>query len=163
MEGWLRAGRVGRPHGLDGSFLVGEAVPALLRAGAQVRVGTEQREIVRRAGHDRRVILRLDGCADRQAVRALHGRELFVARDSAPQLGPEEWWAEDLEGCQVRDGATVLGVVARLLALPSCEALEVLRPGGGAPLLVPLVCDAVRSVDVARRTIEVDRGFLGES
>jgi 16S rRNA processing protein RimM len=51
--------------------------------------------------------------------------------------------------------------VRRLLALPSCEVLEVER--GGAPdLLVPLVRDAVRSVDVAARRIDVDSAFLGE-
>lgn len=162
MEGWLRAGRVGRPHGLDGSFLVAEAVAVLLPAGGRVRVEGEQRQIVRRAGHERRLILRLDGFEDREAARALHGCELFVARSSAPALEPDEWWAEDLEGCQVRDGDTVLGVVRRLLALPSCEALEVRRPEGEAPLLIPLVGDAVRSVDVPARTIEVDLAFLGE-
>jgi 16S rRNA processing protein RimM len=37
--------------------------------------------------------------------------------------------------------------------------LEVEREGGGE-LLVPLVRDAVRSVDVAARRIDVDLGFL---
>jgi 16S rRNA processing protein RimM len=53
-------------------------------------------------------------------------------------------------------------VVRRLLALPSCEVLEVARAGGGNHLLVPLIRDAVREVDPARRRIEVDLGFLGE-
>jgi 16S rRNA processing protein RimM len=48
-----------------------------------------------------------------------------------------------------------------MVALPSCEALEVERPGA-AELLVPLVRDAVRSVDVAAGVIDVDLGFLGE-
>jgi 16S rRNA processing protein RimM len=52
-------------------------------------------------------------------------------------------------------------VVVRLLGLPSCEVLEVERSGG--PLLVPLVSDAVRSVDVAARRIDVDLRFLGEA
>jgi 16S rRNA processing protein RimM len=48
-----------------------------------------------------------------------------------------------------------------MVALPSCEALEVVRPGGG-DLLVPMVRDAIRSVDVAARRIDVDLSFLGE-
>jgi ribosomal 30S subunit maturation factor RimM len=32
----------------------------------------------------------------------------------------------------------------------------------GAPLLVPLVSDAVRAVDVAGKSIDVDLRFLGE-
>jgi ribosomal 30S subunit maturation factor RimM len=36
------------------------------------------------------------------------------------------------------------------------------RPGGGE-LLVPLVGEAVRTVDVQRGEIEIDLAFLGES
>ena len=52
--------------------------------------------------------------------------------------------------------------VTRLLALPSCEVLEVARAAGGDALLVPLVSDAVRGVDLERRVIDVDLHFLGE-
>jgi ribosomal 30S subunit maturation factor RimM len=48
-----------------------------------------------------------------------------------------------------------------LLELPSCEVLQVERASGGE-LLVPLVSDAVREVDVARRQIDIDLKFLGE-
>jgi hypothetical protein len=51
--------------------------------------------------------------------------------------------------------------VRALRALPSCEVLEVARVAGGE-LLVPLVADAVRRVDVAARRIDVDLAFLGE-
>jgi 16S rRNA processing protein RimM len=45
--------------------------------------------------------------------------------------------------------------------MPSCELLEVRRESG-EELLVPLVRDAVRSVDVEARRIDVDLEFLGE-
>jgi 16S rRNA processing protein RimM len=48
-----------------------------------------------------------------------------------------------------------------MLPLPSCEALEVERDEGGG-LLVPMVRDAIRSVDMAARRIDVDLSFLGE-
>jgi 16S rRNA processing protein RimM len=160
---WLRAGRVGRPHGLDGSFLVAEPNPELLRSAANVTIAGAVRAIERRAGHDRRVILRLDGCTDRDAAEALRGQDLFVGREHAPALGADEWWAEDLEGCAVRDGDRIVGTVLRLLALPSCEVLEVERAQGGAALLVPLVSDAVRLVDVERHEIDIDLAFLGEA
>jgi len=160
---FLRAGRVGSPHGLDGSFHVLEAVPSLLELGASVLLGGESRRIVRRAGHERRVILRLEGCEDRAGAAALRGAELTVPRSAAPELGPDEWWATDLEGCGVFDGALEVGTVRRLVALPSCEVLEVERPGGASDLLVPLVSDAVRTVDVSARRIDIDLEFLGES
>ncbi len=160
--GWLRAGSVGRPHGLDGSFYVTGFSPGLLAVGQRVRIGDRERLITRRAGTDRRMILRVEGCEDREGARALGGADLLVAREVAPELEPDEWWAEDLEGCAVHDGGRAVGVVGRLLALPSCEVLEVQRSDGGEALLVPLIKDAVRHVDLQRRQIEIDLRFLGE-
>jgi 16S rRNA processing protein RimM len=158
---WLAAGQVGRPHGLDGSFHVTRARAALLALGATVRIGEEDVEIVRRAGTDERPILRLAGHDDRDAAAALRGRELMVRRADMPELGDDEWYAEDLEGLRVVDGGRAVGRVRRLLALPSCEALEVQRDGGD--LLVPLVRDAVRSVDVEAGVVDVDLAFLDEA
>jgi 16S rRNA processing protein RimM len=159
---WLAAGRVGRPHGLDGSFHVTRPRGALLPLGAKVRVGDREAEIVRRAGTDERPILRLAGHEDRAAAEALRGSDLLVHRDAAPALADDEWYAEDLEGCRVVDGLVDVGRVRRLVALPSCEVLEVERDGE-EDLLVPLVRDAVRSVDVAEGVVDVDLAFLDEA
>jgi 16S rRNA processing protein RimM len=159
---WLTAGVVGRPHGLDGSFHVRRARGALLELGTAVRIGDQEAEIVRRAGTEDRPILRLAGHEGREAAEALRGLELFVHRASAPELEEDEWYAEDLEGCRVVDGAAEVGRVARLVPLPSCEVLEVAREGA-ADLLVPLVRDAVRSVDVGAGVVDVDLAFLGEA
>jgi 16S rRNA processing protein RimM len=159
---WLHAGRVGKPHGLDGSFHVTGPNGQLLRAADRVQVAGADLEIDRRAGHDTHMILRLAGCSSREHAEALRGAELLVSRDQAPELAADEWWAEDLEGCTVRDGERVIGTVTRLLALPSCEVLEVERAAGGDPLLIPLVSDAVRLVDLERTEIDVDLSFLGE-
>jgi 16S rRNA processing protein RimM len=161
LERWLLAGIVGRPHGLDGSFRVGNGVPELLQAGAVLNVGGRERQILRRAGHDGGPIIGLEGCEDRAAADALRGMELLVKRERAPELDEDEWWATDLEGCSVHDGSVEVGVVTRLLGLPSCDVLEVARPGGEAQLLVPLIKDAVRAVDIEHRTIDVDLRFLG--
>jgi 16S rRNA processing protein RimM len=152
---------VGRPHGLDGSFHVTRPNAQLLRDAAHVLIGDTELEVTRRAGTDRSPILRVAGHDDRPAAEALRGQDLLVARTDAPELGPDEWWAEDLTGCAVRDGDRDVGVVRSLLELPSCEVLEVERPDGGQ-LLVPLVSDAVRDVDLERRAIDVDLQFLGE-
>jgi 16S rRNA processing protein RimM len=159
----LAAGRVGRPHGLDGSFHVVDARPALLPLGATVRAGDRDAEVVRRAGTDERPIVRLEGVETRDAAEALRGTELLVPRSVAPPLEADEWWAEDLEGCRVVDGERELGRVARLLALPSCEVLEVTGEGEAEPFLVPLVRDAVRQVDVGAKVIDIDVAFLGDT
>lgn len=158
----LPAGRVGRPHGLDGSFYVTGANPRLLNLGTMVTIAGVSRAIVRRAGVDKRPILRLQGLEDRTAVQALRGEALLVDRQDAPKLAEGEWWAHELEGCQVWDGEHSVGAVTGLLELPSCETLQV-RRHDGSELLVPMVSDAIRRMDVANRHIDIDLGFLGES
>jgi len=160
----LHAGRVGRPHGLDGSFYVTQPRIALLDAADTVLVDGGEEEIIRRAGTDARPIVRLGSCTTRTHAEALRGKDLLVPADRAPELEEDEWWPEQLEGCAVHDGGREVGTVRRLLALPSCEVLEVARPqGAGGELLVPLIRDAVRSVDVEARRIDVDLEFLGEA
>jgi 16S rRNA processing protein RimM len=159
---WLYAGRVGRPHGLDGSFHVTRPNVQLLQNAETVRVGDEELGITRRAGTPSRLILRLEAHEDRAAAELLRGKDILVPRVQAPELGPDEWWEADLVGCSVHDGDRSVGTVRRLVELPSCEVLEVEREEGGE-LLVPLVSDAVREVDVERRAIDVDLRFLGEA
>ena len=69
--------------------------------------------------------------------------------------------SHELAGCAVWDGERRVGEVRRMLPLPSCEALEVARAEGD-DLLVPMVRDAVRAIDMAARRIDVDLAFLGE-
>jgi 16S rRNA processing protein RimM len=155
----LAAGRVGRPHGLDGFFHVAECAPELLEVGTVVRVAGRASEIVDRKGTDDKPIIRLSSTPDRSAVLAIRGEILLVAREVAPPLEEDEYWADDLVGCEVVvSDERVLGKVKRLLAMPSCEVLE-LDSGD----LVPMVRDAIKQVDLEARRIDVDGGFLGHA
>jgi 16S rRNA processing protein RimM len=157
----IEAGRVGRPHGLDGSFHVTRPDARLLALSDEVWVRGKRERIERRAGTDERPILRLTGHAGRDAAEALRGAPLAIPAESAPALEPGEYWAHELEGCAVWDGDRHVGEVRRMLPLPSCEALEVAR-GDGGDLLVPMVGDAIRAIDVGTRRIDVNLAFLGE-
>jgi 16S rRNA processing protein RimM len=161
MDRFIEAGRVGRPHGLDGSFHVKQADARMLAAAEEVWVRGRAERIERRAGTPERPILRLAGHGGREAAEALRGATLSIPADRLPRLEEGEYWEHELERCVVWDGSVRVGVVRRLLHLPSCEALEVTRDNGGE-LVVPLVRDAIRAVDVAARRIDVDLSFLGE-
>jgi 16S rRNA processing protein RimM len=146
------AGHVGRAHGLDGSFHVTRPRADLLT------VAGRPRRIDRRAGTDERPIVRLQGTSSREDAEALRGEALLVPRAQLPALEPDEWWPDDLVGCDVHDGSRRVGVVRAVTGLPSCDVLEVDRDGD--VLLVPLVRDAVRSIDVGSKAIDVDLGFV---
>jgi 16S rRNA processing protein RimM len=158
-EGSLQAGRVGRAHGLDGSFYVTGARPRLLVLGAEVTIAGATTAIVRRAGTDSHPIVRVRGVEDRAGAQALRGQALSVDSADAPPLAEGEWWAHELEGCVVHDGERRVGTVMRMIELPSCEALEVATESDGE-LLVPMVKDAIRAVDVLAKRIDVNMAFL---
>jgi 16S rRNA processing protein RimM len=156
MTRFLEAGRVGRAHGRDGSFHVIAPRPRLLVLGTRTDAG----EIVRRAGTDEKPVVRLRGCDSREAVERLHGTVLKVALADAPALDEGEYWAHELEGLAVTDGERAVGTVRAMRELPSVEVLEVVR-ADGEELLVPMVGDAVGSLGVLARRVDVDLGFLG--
>jgi 16S rRNA processing protein RimM len=130
------------------------ADPALLAGREELILDGRRIAVVRRAGLEAKPILRLEGSASREDAEALRGSALVVPVEEAPPLEEGEFWAHDLVGCTVVDGELEVGVVSRMLALPSCEALEV------GQRLIPLVRDAVRSVDLEARRIDVDLGFV---
>jgi 16S rRNA processing protein RimM len=112
------------------------------------------RRIERLAGTPERPIVRLEGCSSREDAEGLRGASLTLPEEE--ELGEGEFWARDLVGCEVFDGDREIGVVSRMIALPSCEALEV------GDLLIPMVRDAIRSIDVEGRRIDVDLEFVGQ-
>lgn len=140
----VTAGRVGKPHGLDGSFYVdGPRHP--LPEGAEVMLGSTARIVERRGGTDERPLIRLSGLDDPRPIRG----ETMLVED---ELAEDEWLAADLARCTVAG----FGPVARVVDGPSCSLLE-LEDG----TLVPLVSDAIESIDLDAGEIRVNRGFLG--
>ena len=137
----MTGGRVGRPHGRDGSFWV-EGATEELAGAAEVTVRGSRHAVERRSGSAERPLLRLAGIADPAALR---GEPLLVDGE----LDVCEWLAADLVGCRVEG----LGTVRRVLAGPSCDLLE-LDDG----TLLPFVTDAVVSIEDG--LIRVDRDFL---
>jgi 16S rRNA processing protein RimM len=145
-------GRVGRPHGLSGAFLVERpsederrfAVGATLYVeGAPARVVESYRAGDRRA-------LRLDRPVER-------GLELAVRRAELPLPDPDHFYVFQLVGLEVVVGGRALGRVRDVLPGPANDNLE-LESG----LLVPLVEDAIHRIDVDAGRIEVVPGFLGD-
>jgi 16S rRNA processing protein RimM len=142
-------GRVGRPHGLDGSFVVEDASddPRWFEGGARLLVGDAELEVVgaRRAGG--RPVIRLAGEAPR-------GTRLEVPRDALPPTAEDEYYAFELVGLEVLEHDRPLGRVKRVLPGVANDSLE-LEDGS----LLPLVGDCVLSIDLEIGRILVAPGF----
>lgn len=162
----IRIGFVGKAHGVRGGFYVDGAIdPAALTRGFVLRIDDVDHTVSARGGTDARPIISLADVDDRNTAEALREKTIYAARASLTPLGQGEWYASDLEGMIVRDGAAadapVLGMVAKIVNLPSVDVLEVASPEGAAPVQVPMVGDAIISIDPVARTIAIDARFLG--
>ena len=147
----VRVGTVGRPHGVDGAFVVEQASEdsAHFQVGARLFVGGEPARVVlaRQVGGRRRAV-KLDRAVER-------GAELAVPRDELPALPDDSYYVADLVGMQVvDDGGEHVGVVRDVLPGPANDVLEL-----DTGLLLPLVEDCVRDVDLAARRILLNPGF----
>jgi 16S rRNA processing protein RimM len=105
--------------------------------------------------------VKLEGVDDRAGVEALRGETISVPREEIGTLAQGEYLVDDLIGCEVVDGTEHVGVVGDVLLMPSADLLEVERDAA-VNLLVPLVADAVRAIDLEARRVDVDTRFLNE-
>jgi 16S rRNA processing protein RimM len=144
-------GRVGRPHGLDGSFFVEgpSERPGAFTVGAVVFANGEPVKIVAsKRGSQNRPVIRLERRVDR-------GAELAVPRESLPPLGEDEYYSFQLVGLAVEEeGGRVLGHVRDVLDYPANDVLEL-----DTGLSLPLVEACVRKVDLESGRIVVAQGF----
>jgi 16S rRNA processing protein RimM len=144
-------GRVGRPHGLDGSFFVEgpSSRSDAFAVGATVHVDGEPLNIVAsKRGSQGRPVIRLER-------RVSRGAELSVLRASLPPLGEDEYYAFQLIGLVVEEeGGRSLGRVSDVLDYPANDVLEL-----DSGLALPLVESCVRQVDIESGRIVIARGF----
>lgn len=150
MTDRVRIGRVGRPHGLDGSFVVEQASDddrwwsvgsCFLARGDRVEVVATRRA----AG---RPVLKLDRPLPR-------GTWLEVERARLPATADDEFYVFELAGLDVvEETGRALGTVTGVEAGVANDVLEL-----DTGVLLPMIEDCVRSVDLEAGRIVVAPGF----
>jgi 16S rRNA processing protein RimM len=148
----VTVGRVGKPHGLDGSFVVEDASETreLFAVGAKLLVDGDEATVVGSKQARGRPVVRLDR-------RVARGAALAVPRSALAETGEGEYYVFELVGLDVReaDGHT-LGRVADVAPGVANDVLEL-----DSGLAVPMVEECVLSVDVDAGVIVVAAGFSG--
>ncbi len=147
----VQVGKVGRPHGIDGSFFVEGPSddPTRFAKGSTLYAAGEPAEVVvSKRGSGGRPVIKLDRPVER-------GTTLAVPREALPPLDDDEYYGFQLVGLAVEeDGGRVLGRVAAVLDYPANDVLEL-----DSGLLLPLVEACVRQVDLEGGRIVVSVGF----
>jgi 16S rRNA processing protein RimM len=143
-------GRVGKSHGLDGSFVVEGASDTrdLFAVGATLLVDGAAARVVGSKQARGRPVIRLDRRVDR-------GAELAVPRETLAPTSEGEFYVFQLVGLEVsEEDGRVLGTVADVAPGVANDLLEL-----DSGLLLPMVEECVLSVDLDAGRIMVARGF----
>ena len=144
-------GRVGRPHGLDGSFFVehASADPARFARDAVLYVAGEPARVVASKQARGRPVVKLDGPVPR-------GTELTVPRADLPPPAEGSYYVFELVGLAVEEeGGRSLGRIADVLEGVANDVLEL-----DSGLALPLVEDCVREIDLEAGRVVVAAGFV---
>jgi 16S rRNA processing protein RimM len=161
----LTVGRVVKAHGVAGEIVVEVrtddpesrfAPGTVLRAkGSDHGERTYVVDAVR--PHGPRLLLRLDGVADRNAADALRGCLFVIDSSDLPPIDePDTYYDHQLEGLSVRTTTgRQIGTVAEVLHTAGGELLAVKQTDAGE-LLVPFVSAIVTSVSLESRIVEID-------
>ena len=151
LSDFVLVGRVGRPHGLDGSFFVEDASedPARFAVGATLYVRGQPLHVVSsKSGARGRPVVRLD-------LPVHRGEELRIPRSNLPDPGGDSYYAFQLVGLEVvEDGGRVLG---RVQEVSPGVANDVLALDSG--LALPMHETCVRDIDFSAGRITVAPGF----
>ena len=146
----VRIGRVGRPHGIDGAFFVEQPSEDMRwwEVGATFFADGEPVEVIVKRMSSGRPVVKLDRHVER-------GAWLEVDRDALPETEDDEYYVFQLIGLDVvEEGGRALGTVK---AVTPGVANDVLELDGG--VLLPMVEDCVKQVDLGAKRIVVAEGF----
>lgn len=162
----LVAGRIAKAHGITGELVVDvrtDDPEARFAVGNRLRLknsrsGSEREVVISSVRpHGARLLVRIDGVADRDAAEALRG-QLFVvdSADLPPIEDPDEFYDHQLEGLSVRTvQGQDIGTVIEVLHTPGGELLSV-RAESGVEVLVPFVSEIVTEVSLADGIVAID-------
>jgi 16S rRNA processing protein RimM len=150
--GRVAIGKVGRPHGIDGAFFVEQPSedPRWWKTGARFLAGGVPVEVVAHRTSSGRPVIKVEPAVERGVL-------LEVDRVDLPATAEDEYYAFELVGLQVvEETGRSLGTVESVTPGVANDVLEL-----DSGVLLPMVEDCIRVVDVAGGRIEVAEGFAG--
>ena len=150
----MTVGRVGRPHGVDGSFFVegaSDAPERFARGGVLLVDGVPAEIVVSMRGAGGRPVIKLERSVPR-------GATLAVRREDLPEPEEDAYYVFQLVGLRVEEeGGRALGTVTEVENGPANDTLAL-----DTGLLLPLVESCVLDIDLDEGRILVARGFAGD-
>ncbi len=156
---FIAVGKLRHAHGVHGEILmeVWTDFPERLQPGSilYLESGAGQLRLVKRRKHRQGLLMTFEGYTSPEQVGQLRNQVLFVKSADRPALTEGEYYHHQLVGLHVTsDSGTKIGIVVQILETGASDVL-VVRPGTGADILIPIVDDFIRQIDLEKREISV--------
>jgi 16S rRNA processing protein RimM len=157
-EPTVAVGRIARAHGVHGevAIVVLSEVPERFAEGASVWLEDGRRLTVASSRQHRdRLLVRFEQVADRTQAEALQRSLLVVPESSSPQLPEGAWWDHQIVGCALEtDAGRPLGTIREVIHTQANDVWAAVDDAG-VETLIPVLKDALVSVDVADKRVVV--------
>jgi len=156
-------GRFLKPHGVNGElkfepYLPDEADPGGISNGlVKSAPGYEEQEIAIASGRiaGRLWLLRPDGVNSPDEAADFTNREFWIKRSQLAPLPEGQYFSQDIMGSGVFDeDDNEIGVVDDVIQTGANDVWQIARTGGGE-VLIPVIPEVVRNVDIENRKIVV--------
>lgn len=152
----LEAGRIVKPHGLDGrmkvfSYLESEKTikslkEVFVRQGQQKANPMKVKDIKLGKKH---LLLRLEGVDDIETAKEMAGCHVLIQSDKLEQLPEGEYYWKDIQGLEVEDeDGKILGRIVKIFPTGGNDVY--VCAGREREILLPAIADVVRKVDIEK-------------
>ena len=161
IQDFLEIGTIVGTHGIHGELRVNPACdsPEFFAGFDVLYFDAQGRNPVRVLGaraNKNIALLRLEGVASMEAAQALRNKTLFFRRADA-RLEEGRYFIAELLDCEVFDAddpGLRYGVICDVSQTGANDVWHVKTPGG-REILIPVIDDVVKAVDVAKGRVEI--------
>ncbi|MCL2532258.1 MAG: ribosome maturation factor RimM [Oscillospiraceae bacterium] len=157
---YLELGTIVGVHGLQGELRVKPMCdsPAFFQQFATLYYDAQGQKPVRVVGvreHKLLALLKLEGITTAEQAHALRSKVLYFKRSDA-KLDDDQYFIAELVGCAVYDAAngTHYGEICDVTS-PGRHDVWHIRMTDGRALLIPVIDDVVKHVDIAAGRVEI--------
>lgn len=164
LDNMLACGRFLRPFGVAGKIKFHPYLPENMALG-ELAHGVAKKDdcaegepvgIVSATVMGRVWVLRLEGVHSPEKAKYFTNLELWVERSIVSALSDMEYFHQDIIDCHAFDEqGNELGVIEKVIETGANDVWQIARKGGGE-ILLPVIKDVVRALDIKNKKVVVN-------
>lgn len=130
--------------------------------------GSQPLKIISMRVHGNVVLLKADGVSSIEDAEKMRNKTLFASRDELLPKDKKRYLICDIIGCEVvdyEDESVVYGKITNAYSMPANDVWEIKPQNSDNTVLMPVIDDIVRSVDIDAQTVKITamKGLFDEN